>query len=281
MAHPGSYDTSTGVGKSVAYLEDNDDYSIVSYNDGLAPIGSIGLMIDDIASLQKLYGANYNTRSDDTVYGFNSNTADSQFHIASGKEKLPVPFTIWDGGGTDTLDFSGFSQDQRIDLNDGALSDVGGMKDSVGIARSSFVENVISGSGNDTIIGNNEANNIQAGAGDDIIYGAGGEDQLQGGEGSDTFVFREVSDSFASSPDSIMDFTSGKDKIDVSDILTTIGGDITLSFSESFTGQVGESVLSFDPSTQKGYLAIDLTGLGMADFQVNLIGQAVSSDIIA
>jgi hypothetical protein len=48
------------------------------------------------------------------------------------------------------------------------------------------IENVISGSGDDILLGNDEANRLDAGRGRDTIDGRGGEDQLLGGSGSDT-----------------------------------------------------------------------------------------------
>lgn len=280
LAHPGNYNFG-GTVASLNYLEDSLDYSVMSYNGGESKVASYGLQIDDIAALQTLYGANETTRYDDSTYGFSSNTSDTQFHIAADNTKLGAPFTIWDGGGKDTLDFSGFAQDQRIDLHDGALSDVGGMKNGVGIANNAIIENVISGSGNDLIVGNDAINDIRGGAGNDIIYGAGAADLLSGNAGSDTFVFRTISDSSAASADQILDFTSGQDKIDISQILDSISDTAKLNFTGTFTGQVGDSVLGFDSTTNQTILGIDFAGQGVADFQVILVGQAVTSDIVA
>ncbi|MGO4611561.1 M10 family metallopeptidase C-terminal domain-containing protein, partial [Variovorax sp. 2RAF20] len=79
--------------------------------------------MDDIVAVQKLYGANLETRADDTVYGFNSNAGRDFYSAMSADSK--VVFSVWDGGGNDTLDFSGFSQNQKINLNQGSFSDVG------------------------------------------------------------------------------------------------------------------------------------------------------------
>jgi serralysin len=74
-------------------------------------------MVDDMAAIQKLYGANHETRTGDTTYGFNSN-ADREAYRLSSSRDAPV-FTVWDGGGVDTLDFSGFSDNQVINLKRG------------------------------------------------------------------------------------------------------------------------------------------------------------------
>ncbi len=94
--------------------------------------------------------------------------------------------SVWDAGGNDTLDFSGYSQNQRINLNEGAFSDVGGLK---GMFPSLPVSpsNAIGGSGNDIIVGNHADNTLKGGAGNDVIYGGAGQDQLWGGDGNDIF----------------------------------------------------------------------------------------------
>jgi Ca2+-binding RTX toxin-like protein len=51
------------------------------------------------------------------------------------------------------------------------------------------IENVIGGSGNDTITGNAVANNLNGGPGNDTLNGAGGHDTLVGGNGNDTYTF--------------------------------------------------------------------------------------------
>ena len=51
--------------------------------------------------------------------------------------------TIQGFGGNDTLDFSGYSQQQMINLNDGAFSSVGGGTQNVAIARGAIIENAM------------------------------------------------------------------------------------------------------------------------------------------
>jgi len=186
-------------------------------------------------------------------------------------------FSVWDGGGNDTLDFSGFTQNQKINLNEASFSDVGGLVGNVSIAKGVTIENAFGGAGNDLIIGNNAANVIKGGAGNDLIYGAGGADQLWGGAGSDTFVFGASSDSKPGAADKIFDFTSGSDKIDLSGITKGAG----LSFVNAFTGHAGDAVLTYAAGTNLGTLAVDFSGHGVADFLVTTVGQAAVSDIVA
>src|SRR5262249_10021750 len=128
-------------------------------------------MLHDIAAIQRLYGANDSTRMGDTIYGFNSNVeADSPYTITSAAQH--VVFTIWDAGGNDTLDFSGYQQNQIINLGATTFSSVGGDIDNVSIAQGVSIENAIGGSGSDNIIGNGLDNTLDGGAGiDTAVFG--------------------------------------------------------------------------------------------------------------
>lgn len=135
-------------------------------------------LIDDIYAIQQLYGANMQARKGDTIYGFNAN-ADKSYYSIEANDEVAI-FSIWDTGGNDTLDFSGYFQEQCINLNSGSFSDVGGLKGNISIARGVIIENAIGGRGNDIIIGNASNNIIKGGAGSDIIYGGLGQDTLWG-----------------------------------------------------------------------------------------------------
>ena len=176
-------------------------------------------MVHDILSVQQIYGAEYSTRATDTVYGFNS-TADKDVYNFAIND-MPV-ISIWDGGGVDTLDFSGFTTNSVINLNEGAFSSGGGsgrpsldfarmmigdptltmagldvilarngsldgmLHDNVSIAYGAVIENAVGGVGNDQLIGNNVANVLTGNAGNDTLTGNGGNDTLNGGIGADT-----------------------------------------------------------------------------------------------
>ncbi|QLG93224.1 M10 family metallopeptidase [Pseudomonas yamanorum] len=287
LSHPGDYNAGTGNPsyKDADYGQDSRGYSVMSYwsesntsqnfTKGGVEAYSSGPLIDDIAAIQKLYGANYATRSGDTTYGFNSNTGRDFLSATSNSDKLV--FSVWDGGGNDTLDFSGFTQNQKINLNETSFSDVGGLVGNVSIAKGVTIENAIGGSGNDLLIGNAAANTLKGGAGNDIIFGGGGADKLWGGAGSDTFVFGASSDSKPGAADQILDFTSGSDKIDLTGITKGAG----LTFVNSFTGHAGDAVLSYASGTNLGTLAVDFSGHGVADFLVTTVGQAAVNDIVA
>jgi serralysin len=81
-------------------------------------------LIHDIAAAQRIYGADMTTRTGDTVYGFNSNAGRDGYDFT----KTPAPImAIWDAGGKDTLDASGYATTQLVDLTPGSLSSIGGV----------------------------------------------------------------------------------------------------------------------------------------------------------
>ncbi|CAI0727030.1 serralysin family metalloprotease [Serratia proteamaculans] len=288
LQHPGDYNAAPGVSitynQDATYFEDSRAHSVMSYfsesstGQDFQGAYSSAPLLNDITAIQHFYGANMTTRSGDTTYGFNSNT-DRDFLTATGAQDKIV-FSAWDAGGTDTFDFSGFSQNQRINLNEQSFSDVGGLKGNVSIAAGVTIENAFGGAGNDVIIGNNTNNILMGGAGDDILYGGGESDHLFGNEGKDTFVYFAANESRADAPDWIVDFVSGEDKIDLS--LFNTGGSKGIEFVSQFSGKAGEAMLSYDVQTQVSDLTINLGGgFDASDFLVKVVGQPLeTSDFV-
>jgi serralysin len=160
LSHPGVYNAGDGqpitYANDAEYYEDSRQYTVMSYfggsNTGADLQGFSGApLMDDIAAVQSIYGANLNTRTGDTIYGFNSNTG-RDFYEATNANSLLI-FSVWDAGGYDTFDFSGYSQDQLIDLTELNFSNTGGQTGNVSIAAGVTIEKAIGGSGNDTLIG--------------------------------------------------------------------------------------------------------------------------------
>ncbi|WP_338133817.1 M10 family metallopeptidase C-terminal domain-containing protein [Pseudomonas lactis] len=276
LSHPGKYDgQGFNYDRAAEYAQDTKARSVMSYwtethqpGHNFAGRSPGAPMMDDIAAAQRLYGANTKTRNTDTTYGFNSNSGREAYSLKQGSDK-PI-FTVWDGGGNDTLDFSGFTQNQSINLKAESFSDVGGLRGNVSIAKGVSVENAIGGTGNDTLTGN-EGNNR--------LTGGKGADKLHGGAGADTFVYRRASDSTPQAPDIIQDFQSGSDKIDLTGVVQEAGLK-SLSFVEKFSGKAGEAVLGQDAKTGRFTLAVDTTGNGTADLLVASQSQIKQADVI-
>lgn len=197
LSHPGTYDAVGGTtityANSAEFAQDNRQYTIMSYFGGYQ-LGSGWQqdgtysdwyysetpMLDDIAAIQAIYGADTTTRLGNTTYGFNNNSGRDVYDF--NIDTHPI-FAVWDAGGNDTLDASGYAVAQRIDLRAGTYSDIGGMVNNIAIAFGVTIENAVGGSGNDTITGNDADNTIRPGRGNDTI---------DGGLGTDTVVFAGV-----------------------------------------------------------------------------------------
>src|SRR5437899_1930915 len=191
LAHPSDYNAATGVtityAADASYFEDSRQYTVMSYfneantggNDG--GVYSAAPLLDDIAAAQLEYGANTATRTGDTGYGFNSNAGEPWYARTLSSSK--AVFAVWDAGGNDTLDFSGYGSTQTIDLRQGFFSSVGGLTGDVAIAKGADIENAIGGSGADSIIGNALNNALVGNAGSDTIMGGAGNDVIDGGAG--------------------------------------------------------------------------------------------------
>ncbi|MEQ4922909.1 serralysin family metalloprotease [Proteus hauseri] len=278
LMHPGDYNAGQNVPGYLKsdYAEDSRQYTVMSYweeyETGAHFQGAYAgaPLLHDISAIQYLYGANTETRTGDDVYGFNSNTGIDYYTATNSNDKLI--FSVWDSGGNDTFDFSGFHQNQIIDLRDGHFSDIGGLQKNVSIAKDVIIENAIGGSGDDIIYGNDADNILIGGGGNDILYGGAGQDILWGGTGSNTFVYKEASDSYSYSPDKIMDFETGIDKIDLSELIENSFGQKFINFVDKLTGRAGEATVNYDQSTNSSELLINIYNGYNPEFKIDIVG---------
>lgn len=205
LKHPGAF-KSDDQPPFLAAGMDNTQYTLMSYNsrtDALfrdvtgATAGDIHFitvsastpMLYDVAAIQFIYGANTATRSGNDSYTFDPST--------------PFFRTLWDGGGTDTISVSNFTEACIIDLRDGRYSSIRIVSDplppdftgteptyfgadNLAIAFGSIIENAAGGSGNDALTGNDAGNRLDGGGGNDSLYGGAGDDTITGGAGNDT-----------------------------------------------------------------------------------------------
>ena len=240
LSHPGIYSASAGTNITYAgsaqIVQDSTQFSMMSYFDAATTGASEGESdtprLLDVLALQQIYGANMTTRAGNTVYGFGSKEGPI-YDFAINHD----PFlTIWDGGGRDLIDASGFHFDQKIDLREGTFSNIGGFKKNVAVAFDTVIENATGGRGSDTLIGNRQGNKLSGGLGNDTLKGGNGDDTLLGGAGSDKLIGGRGNDLLDSGgrgeiPDGFglvtTDFLDGaKIKIDNADLFPT--GSFTL-----------------------------------------------------
>ena len=256
------------------------------------------LMTYDIAAAQHMYGANFSTNSGNTTYSWSPTTGEMLINGlgqgAPGANRILL--TVWDGGGNDTYDLSKYTTGLKVDLRPGTWTTTAttqlaklhwdGSKVAVGnIANAllyngdtrSLIENAAGGSGNDTLTGNDAANLLKGGdgadrlsglGGSDILDGGAGADMLLGGAGADVFDFNSTQDSPSNARDTLQDFVSGTEHIDLRtiDANTALAGDQGFSFigGSPFTGQIGQ--LNFS----NGVLSGDVNGDKVADFRINV-----------
>ena len=282
LSHPGDYNFGSGgpitYTSSAEYFQDSAQFSIMSYfhagntgATGFVNWASGGFyqtpqtpMVHDIAAVQAMYGADTTTRTGDTTYGFNSTADREVFDFSSNLN----PFvTIYDAGGHDTLDLSGFYGNVTLDLREGQYSsgyaqpdydtlnatffeapdafwdalyagqlapNPGFLSDNIGIAYGTVIEDGVTGSGHDKLIGNDVDNRLDGGFGSDTYTGGGG---------ADTFVFRE-----AGYFEYLTDFETGVDHIDLSSFgidasNVSIAGD-TLYVDSDANGSIDLAIVS-------------------------------------
>ena len=308
LSHPGTYNAGNNpitYANNAEYSQDNRQYTVMSYFGGYSPTAgwqqdgtfnnwyySATPMLHDIAAIQAIYGADMTTRVGDTTYGFNSNAGREVFDF---NVNLHPIVTVWDASGNDTLDLSGYSASQRIDLAGGTYSDVGGMFGNFAIAYNVTIENAIGGAGSDTIYGNATTNTLRGNGGNDIINGSdgldtaafsglraqytltdlgGGSVRVVGPDGTDTLTsieylsFADVTMPWPSDPDlTIINFTLGA---------------VTASYTVyNSGGPAGSSAASVYLSTDStittsdwllNFKGISTLGYGGTDSEIVLVG---------
>ncbi|HEX6375385.1 MAG TPA: M10 family metallopeptidase C-terminal domain-containing protein, partial [Allosphingosinicella sp.] len=185
----GDYELNQGVFTMMSYEDgwQSSPYGNASTTAGYGYLG--GLMAFDIAAIQDKYGVNESYNTGNNIYTMEDVNAAGTYFTS-----------IWDGGGTDEIVYSG-ARDTTIDLRQATLKyEVGGggfvsfaygIYGGYTIANGVTIENATSGSGHDKLTGNSADNRLDAGAGNDNLYlwFGGGNDTALGGAGNDNFFF--------------------------------------------------------------------------------------------
>ena len=228
------------------YYEDCEAYSIMSYfgpggrddantlqvdwedettgDTYLAPTP----MMNDIYVIQNMYGADTTTRTGDTVYGFNSNLTGDAAKLYNFTLNTHPVLTLYDAGGNDTLDLSGWNTASKIDLNDGNFSNANRMTYNLAIARNTVIENAKGGGGADKLTGNEFNNKLWGNAGKDTMVGGTGNDSLDGGTGNDSMSGGAGNDSYylRESGDVIVENASEGTDLVHAYVSTTLGANV-------------------------------------------------------
>jgi len=275
LDHPGPYNGDSADYESQAlFQQDSHQFTVMSYwlaevtgadhvANGVTWFASTPLLYD-VASLQYLYGANMTTRTGATVYGFHSTAGREVFDLSLHPNSV---FTIWDAGGRDTLDLSGYGTPSRIDLHQGAFSDTGQMTRNISIAFGAKIENAVGGFSNDIIIANELQNRLTGGGGGDVF----------------TFTDRDAqagwlrADGKKTLPDMIADFVSGQDRIDLSAIDAVRGTAANDAFSWIGSAAFAHTAGQLRAVASGGHVRIegDVDGDGMADLVIVAAGATI------
>ena len=225
----------------------------------------------------------------DTIYGSQGAdnlmgaAGDDVIHGAGGNDQI----SFYQGAGTDVVD-GGDGYDTLVGASDYTIIGISAMTSIEAITVNSdngsshigmaFTDNddsfdftaiAVSGinfidlkAGNDIFVGS---------SGDDRIIGGMGRDQMTGGGGADIFDFNAAAEGDL---DTIIDFASGVDRIDLStiDARTNVNDDQGFTFigTSAFTGVSGQLryAVSGGISTVQG----DVNGDGLADFHIQVSG---------
>jgi serralysin len=186
-----------GVFKALPSNHDSMEYTVMSYCSYVGASNSTGycnetwgyaqsLMMDDIAALQSMYGADYTTNSGNSTYKWSATSGEMSINgVGQGAPGgNQILFTVWDGGGNDTYDLSNYAGGVRIDLTPGGWTKTSsaqlaelrydGSKLAIGnianarlfnVDSRSLIENATGGAGNDVLVGNTTNNALRGGGG--------------------------------------------------------------------------------------------------------------------
>ncbi len=284
LKHP--FEASGSNTATLSAYEDNTGNTAMSYDEYPATYNGTLRSLDWMA-LVKFYGVNPTYNAGDDTYEFS--TSGGTF--------------IVDGGGIDTITAHDTPYDVTIDLRPGAHSHLGSKSNYITalnqltISHGSNIENVITGTGDDTVIGTDLNNSISTGSGSDTIFAGAGADIIKSGTGADRI---DLSESVLSRDtvmldapstdlgfDTIYGFAQGAlgDVFDVSSIFTSVlelfplvisGSAPTANFSEGVLTLAGSGVSSATDLSAAFELGGSLETLSMANGSSALIISADS-----
>ncbi len=222
-----------GDGSDTASFSDKILAVTVALANGAPVVAKVGGVAEDtLINIENIIGGTGN----DVLTG---DALANRFTGGGGKDVI-------DGkSGADTADYGDKLQAVIVTLNGSADSvvTVGGLAEDT--LRN--IENLVGGSGADTLNGDDRANRLEGGLGDDLLRGGGGNDVLDGGAGNDTVVYSEKLQSLALT-------LGGAD-----DAIAYVGGlaeDVVRNV-ENVTGGAGDDFLTGD-----GLANVLIGGLG-------------------
>lgn len=217
----------------------------------------------------------------DTIYGgagndrINGGTGDDQLIGEAGAD------TLNGGVGADTVDYSAASVPLTISIDGQANDGARGERDAV----ATDVENVVGGSGNDSITGSTAANDLDGGTGNDSIIGGAGDDAIDGGTGNDSISGGSGNDAVDGGVgndslvggvgDDVIDGGTGNDTISGEIGNDTLDGESGL---DQVDGGAGTNTCFWEPRESRANTCVyDVTAPVISDFSISTESVDISS----
>lgn len=268
--------------ENVVFLNDSNAMSVMSGFDnssnaytarlGLSQFDAVTPLLADIAAVRAIYGLQTTARAGNDTYGFNATAGD----LYDASRLSGTAYTIVDGAGVDTLDYSGHSVDQFISLNENVFMNIGGLVGNVSIARGTVIENVVGGSARDVIHGNAAANVMRGMDGDDTLEGDAGNDDLRGGAGNDRLFAGHGWDTVEGGDgDDYIDGGNGVDMLTYANASAGVRGDLGRVDAQDTVGAGVDTLVALE-NLRGSAFADRLVG----DDAVNLIYGGAGDDFI-
>jgi Ca2+-binding RTX toxin-like protein len=287
-------------------------------------------MMFDIAALQFMYGANFSKVGSSATYSWDANGQEyinGQVAPDTGVTSTHKIFaTVWTQGATTTYDLHNFSDNQVDDLRPGhwltfSHSQLADLNSNAPAGTPQYeaqgniynallyhgntdseITTLVTGSGNDKIIGNDLDDMLNAGAGNDTIMAGSGDDIMIGGPGADSIYFHFGNGSHSSGHDILRDTPAdlngdqvwgfGSGYTSALDVLGVQFGHSSLVISndlQSATLTLPDATTKLDGTFTNGDFMIDTRGSGdqehttfsFVQFMPTLAeGKAVSASVL-
>jgi Ca2+-binding RTX toxin-like protein len=258
VLHDGGDDTVRG-GNGNDFFYYGGAFTNGDSNDGGAGVDTIGLVgnynltfdADDLVSIEQL--RLFTAGPNGPAASYNLTTIDA--NVAAGVRLFVNATSL---AANETLVFNGTAEtDGSFAVQGGAGSDV-----------------IAGGARGDFLSGNAGADELYGLGGNDTLIGGGGADLLRGGGGRDFFTYLAVSDSTFTEADTIADFQSQVDKIDLSAIdanNNAADGNTAFTYigAAEFSGQAGE-LRAYEAVAGTWFVVGDTDGDGVGDLYIQV-----------